>query len=262
MKRLVARFDKRSRITKITSICARDGEIFRKELHLFSGTLKDAKDKVIESYKTRIVIIAKSCFPFWIDGGFSFEQKSYPKSNAISVFFNSSNKIIGFNLYRLGIYSGFNYLYADYVGVDASMGKDNKPLYRRRGLWQSCVSDDLELLQPDIYFASSAASELHLAIRTISKERDRFVYPIKKTVPAAIALLAKKLYGNVTSQIEALKIEDTTLIKRNDSLPFTQGLAPYPLFQQLNLQSNDGIILLSLSKECHELILASNLDTP
>src|SRR5688572_18103173 len=98
MKRLIARFDNRSRIIKKTSIVARDGEIFRKELHLFYGTSGEANDPIIALYKAKIVQIAKACFPNWSDAGNSFAQKSFPQANAFSLFFNSNNEIVGFNL--------------------------------------------------------------------------------------------------------------------------------------------------------------------
>jgi hypothetical protein len=201
-----------------------------------------------------IVRVAAAAFPHWTDNGKSFAENTLPKAKALSVIRTEDGEVVGFNIYTPGVVEGMRFLYANYAGIDPVEDADGNPKYRRTGLMERAREADIKAFNPDILTGCSAVGEVHLAIKSLSDRTDRVMYPLEGTVPSSVGMLGKKIYSIVNGADTYDSVDENTLVRHGKS-PYAKGKAPYPLFNQLDLQPNDALIYLSLSKTANQKVL-------
>lgn len=190
--------------------------------------------------------IAIAAFPHWTDKGKDFTEKILPSTRTLSVIKDSDGTIVGFNRYTLGEVEGINFLYSNYVGIDPAVDEKGKTKYRWNGLMEKTSAADMGTLSPDVLIGCTAVNEIIMAIKKISEQTGRVMYPNGAAVPPEIGKLGAKIYGEVNGKDAESSVNIKTLIRQGKS-PYPRGNARLPLMENLNLGVNEAVVYLSIS---------------
>lgn len=190
--------------------------------------------------------LAVAAFPHWTDKGKYFIEEILPNTRTLSVIKNSDGTIVGFNRYTLGEVEGINFLYSNYVGIDPAVDEQGKTKYRWNGLMEKTSAADMGTLSPDVLIGCTAVNEIIMAIKKISEQTGRVMYPTGSAVPSEIGKLGAKIYGEVNGKDTESSVNIKTLIRQGKS-PYPRGNAKLPLMEKLNLGVNEAVVYLSIS---------------